>query len=381
MNWKGTESKKGRFADLCGDSGLSRRQADSGSDSLFRGFLILTSLSCEGLAVWFFSTERSLGGLGYESGVVIFHIFASLLLPFSLYPSLPRSYREDWWLSFGLIFGISSTLPLFGPACVLVILKLLNRTLAPQQDSVDLPFVTGSRVPNAEEHDFVSGLNGVASILQIMVGPDPIARRNLILATKRLGAEQAIPILRTGLRDDDEEVKLYSQGILSQLVEQYEKSIAELKIAVEKAPEDSALMIRLAELYFEIVDLDLITDAGLQTFYIDRSIALLKQVVAHEPDNEEAVLKVIKYHLRLEQTAEAAACLQSLREKGVASELIEPIEVELLFLIRSWDSFRTRVRDGMINRFCDPGLLSLEEFWFGRETRFQRASAPPGGAG
>ena len=367
------EPKKGRFADLCGVNASSSRQRGDGSATHFHWVLILSSLFFEGLAVWLLVTEKSLAGMSFEIGVLVFHIIASMVLPFSLYPSLPKSYREDWWLSSGLIFGISSTLPLFGPICVLLILKLLNKTPNSQPSSVDSLFVTGSRVPSAEEHDFVSGQDGSQSILQIMVGPDPIARRNLILATKRLRAEQAIPILRTGLRDDDEEVKLYSQGILSKLVEQYEKSIAELKLALEKAPEETDLMVRLGELYFEIVDLDLITDVDLQIFYVNRSIALLTQVTAIEPNNEEAILKVMKYHLRLEQTTEAAACLQSLKDKGVSSELIEPVEVELLFLSRSWDSFRAKVRDGMLNPFCDPDLLSVEEFWFGGRPRYEHS--------
>lgn len=376
MDWNRKKPKKGRFADLCGVSAPSGRRAGDCSATLFHWALILASLTFEGLAVWFFSAEKSLGGMSFEFGVVVFHIIASLVLPFALYPSLPKSYREDWWLSLGLIFGISSTLPLFGPVCVLLILKLLNKTPNSQPSSVSRPFVTGSRVPSAEEHDFVSEQDGSQSILQIMVGPDPIARRNLILATKRLGAEDAIPILRTGLRDEDDEVKLYSQGILSKLVEQYEKSIAELKLALEKAPEETDLMVRLAELYFDIVELDLITDSSLQRFYIKRSVALLKQVTVLDPNNEEAILKVIKYHLRLEQTTEAAACLQSLKDKGVASELIEPFEIELLFLSRSWDSFRTKVRDGMLNHFCDPGLRSVEEFWFGGGARIERSRLP-----
>jgi len=252
----------------------------------------------------------------------------------------------------------------------------MNKTGSRESKEVKHSFVMGSRVPSAEEQDFEIGVDGSQSILQIMIGPDPLARRNLILATKRLGAEFAIPILRTGLRDEDEEVKLYSQGILSQLVEQYEKTMADLKKALETAPEDIDSMIRLAEGYFEIVELDLVTDEDLQTFYINRSIALLKQVIVHEPENEEALITLTKYHLRIEHTAEAAGCLQRLREMGVALELIEPFEVELLFLNRSWDSFRARVCNGLLNRYCNPGLLSVEEFWFGRGSGIERSRLP-----
>lgn len=376
MGWNFNKAKKGRFSEICCASLQPKNRGPEGSVSFFRLILILSFLTFEGGAVWLFLNQSPFFGMNYEGGVVILHVAASLILPIALFPWLPLSYQQNGWLSSSLIFGLSGALPVFGPLCVLVILKSLNKTQTGQTSERSGSFVTGSQAPNVEDDDFVSRSGEAQSILQIMIGPDPLARRNLILATRRLCVEQAIPILRTGLRDEDDEVKLYSQAILSQLVEQYEKTIFDLKKTLETSPEDTESMVRLAAQYFEVVELDLITDEGLQIFYIKRSIAILEQVMIHEQDNEEVMLALVKYHLRVEQTDEATAFIQRLRDRGVSAELIEPLEVELLYLGRSWDRFRARVREGLLNRFCDPKLLSVEEFWFGRNPSFERSRLP-----
>ncbi len=190
---------------------------------------LLPFLLFETLSVFFFATGNQFPGLLNTASVLVPHGFACVLLPMSLYPWLPLSYRKCWGLSSGLIMGFALTLPVFGPACIMIILRLLNKVSTCKTTQNSSTWIVGSQVPDAEELDFANGGSAADSILQVMNGADPVARRNLVLATKRLSPAEAVPVLRTGLRDSDEEVKLYAQGILSKLVERYEGTVAALK--------------------------------------------------------------------------------------------------------------------------------------------------------
>ena len=346
------------------------REEWGGNDSsaramMLRLLLIVPFVVLEITAVSVFWSGQSIAGLGLSVSVLLPHGVACLILPWALYPWLPRSYRDAPVLSSALIIGFSLPLPLLGPLCVVLILKLLNRvsTYAAKRQN---PFwVVGSRVPDAGTVDFDGKLDASKSILQIMNGADPLARRNLILATKRLPPAQAVPVLRTGLRDSDEEVKLYAQGILSQLVERYEGSIAELKKSSETHPEDTELMLRLAEQYHEVVELDLVTDPELQAFYISNAIELLEQVLAVEPANEPIMLLLAKYCLQMNDPERALRVVDELQKLAVSPDLLEPLEIEALFQQRSWGAFRKRLNDGMVNRFCNPELQHLGRFWLG----------------
>ncbi len=349
-----------RFREASRDELLGRRERHAGINRFLR---CLPFLVFESVALIVFILESSLLGRSFEAGVLLFHGLASLLFPFALRAWLPASYIENRYLSFFLVFGFACSLPLFGPLCVLVLLGVIKEKRPSQGDVKQAPLIVGSRIPDAADLDFGSGPQTVDSILQIMIGADPLARRNLILATKRLNPEQAIPILRTGLRDCDEETKLYSQAMLSQLVERCERNISELKSRVAQVPDDKDAMFRLAEQYFEIVELDLVTDAELQRFYVIRAIELLENVLSSDCEDDTVLFRLVQYHLRIEQIEEAEGYLDCLRERGVSSELLEPFEVEILYCRRSWTHFRTRIQTTVVNRFCDPSLQKAGEFW------------------
>lgn len=342
-----------------GGSGLSARGI------ILRLLVIIPFCVLEIIAVSVFWRGQGIAGLGFNASVLLPHGLACLILPWTLYPWLPRSYREAPVLSSALILGFAVPLPVLGPFCVVLILKLLNRVSTGTIKRTNPLWVVGSQVPDAETVDFVGKLDASESILQIMNGADPLARRNLILATKRLPPAQAVPVLRTGLRDSDEEAKLYAQGILSQLVERYEGSIAELKKGAEAHPEDTELMLRLAEQYHEVVELDLVTDPELQAFYISNAIELLERVLAVEPANDGVMLLLAKYCLQMNDPERALTVVERLKELAVSPDLLEPLEIEALFQQRSWGAFRKQLNEGMVNRFCNPEIQHLGRFWLG----------------
>jgi tetratricopeptide (TPR) repeat protein len=319
----------------------------------------------ESLSVYSFAIGASFFGLPEKVSVLLPHGLACVALPWALYPWLPPSYREAKWLSSGLILGIALSLPVFGPGCVLIILKLLNKLSRGHMKKEESSWVVGSRVPDAEGIDFVSGKDSSDSILQVMNGPDPIARRNLVLATKRLPPSEAVPVLRAGLRDSDEEVKLYSQGILSKLVERYEEMVAKLKKDLLSSPDDCVLLLQLAEQLCEIVELSLVADRELQLFYLESAIKLLEKVHALEPANDHAMALLARYHLMTNDPDAAIGVVDQLRKLGASLDVLEAIEIEALFQKRSWPEFREKLSGVVLNRFYDPHLLNLSEFWVG----------------
>ncbi|MEX2381490.1 MAG: HEAT repeat domain-containing protein [Opitutales bacterium] len=63
------------------------------------------------------------------------------------------------------------------------------------------------------------------SILQILNSPDVSNRRKAVLALRAIEPRFALPFLRRAVQDSDEHVRIFAQGILTEIVEQFDKSI------------------------------------------------------------------------------------------------------------------------------------------------------------
>ena len=87
-----------------------------------------------------------------------------------------------------------------------------------------------------------------------------------------------------------------------------------------------------------------------------------------DPQHDHVMVNLARYHLMVNHSDQALALVERMRGHGVGSEVWEPLEIEALFQKRSWKEFRSRLQEGLLNRFCDPRLQSVGDFWIGAPT-------------
>lgn len=202
-----------------------------------------------------------------------------------------------------------------------------------------------------------------ASIAEILRGPNPESRRNAILAVKDLDVRAALPLLRKGLQDSDEQVRIFAQNALSDLLEKFEKRIKVLETRSRDRPTDVAAAVGLAEQYFELVYLEVAGDEETGAHLLQQAVTILNRAAAQAPQNPRVALLQLRYALRQRNGAIAREALDRVKRLKVDEQVVLPWEAELAFVSRDWAKLKALLAHFVDQRFVNPRIEALAAYW------------------
>lgn len=238
-------------------------------------------------------------------------------------------------------------------------------------------WIVGSKPPRREERpllvwrdrkvkdnfQFVRNVGPRSSIAEILRGPDPASRRNAILAVKELDVRAALPLLRKGLQDSDEQVRIFAQNSLSDLLEKFESRIKALEARSQSHPTDVAAAVGLAEQYFELVYLEVAGDEETSDHLLGKAMAILDRAARQSPENPRVALLQLRYALRQRDREAARAALERVKTLQVDEQVLLPWETELAFIERDWSAVKRLLARFSEKRFVNPRVEALAEYW------------------
>lgn len=202
-----------------------------------------------------------------------------------------------------------------------------------------------------------------SSIAEILRGPDPASRRSAILAAKELEVRQSLPLLRKGLQDSDEQVRIYAQNILSGMLESFESRIKELEKRSQDRPTDSATALSLAEQYFELVYLDVAGDEETSDHLLAKAVTMLEQAAKQSPKNAHIALLRLRYALRQRDRKAATAALAKLESLRIDEQMVLPWRIELAFQHQDWAALKELLGRFQSQGYLNPRIEMLARFW------------------
>ena len=183
------------------------------------------------------------------------------------------------------------------------------------------------------------------------------------MAVKELEVKLALPLLRKGLQDSDEQVRIYAQNILSGLLESFEGRIKELERRSKKSPVEVATMVSLAEQYFELVYLDVAGDEETSDHLLAKAVGMLDDAAKRAPRDGHIALLRLRYALRRRDVAGAEAALKKAEALKIDSQMVLPWQMELAFQKKNWGELR-RLFEVFVDRgFVNPRIEALARFW------------------
>lgn len=296
----------------------------------------------EGLLPWAF--------LAHAAGAVAWGLGAARLFP--------RGQRPAWWQS----GAWALTFPVVGPLASLCFASILRR---PPVDNSGQRYVVWNEQPaGAWDNALPAGASG-QSIVEILQSPRTQLRRNAVLALRELDPQLAIPLLRKGLQDSDEQVRIYAQNILSTMLERFEEGIKQLENRIASGQGDAATATRLAEQYFELVYLDVAGDDETAAHYLAKALALLEKAFGAAPDDPAIVFLGFKYALRARDAGAARLWLERLEQRKSDAQQVLPWRMELAFLEGDWKRLRALFEEFARARYINPRIEELSRFWLG----------------
>ena len=272
---------------------------------------------------------------------------------------LPSTYRTDKWISLLLILGLSTSLPLVGPALVLLFTKYILRLDHLHKPEPDFHFGDRQYSSGTEQN---AGNSLTRSLIEHLRSPDVEVRRNAVLAAKRLDSKSAIPVLRMAQQDSDEQVRIFARNTLGQIAEALEGSLKAMEDPGFNPQQHLDRVMFIAEQFRDYVELGLATEGGRKA-HLDSLIRLLSQSLTVEPDNEKVLCLLLKFCILARYIDQARTHLTTLKKLAPSPEVTLPWELELHFESRDWQSLSERLTTIRRTHSQDPHLMKTYNFW------------------
>jgi len=274
-----------------------------------------------------------------------FHLASSTVLPWPLWYLIPK--RDTSSRAFLLLlFFYCLFIPVVSGICLLLILTLgVLYTRPIQKQMIDV-----STLPHAPDNILekisVTQQNP-GKIHGVLKSSGDIGRRfRAVLATRKMQDNKAIPILKIGLRDPVDEVRLLAYSLLDSKLKKIDLKIHESLLDLSKKKLDSVatgvVHQSLAESYWELSYLLLVQGLA--------QIHTLKSAYHHTSEalkvrDTDAGLNLLhaRLALSLDLYAEAAQALDQAEKQGMSLVKLAPWRAELAFATRHFEEVTSHV--------------------------------------
>ena len=201
------------------------------------------------------------------------------------------------------------------------------------------------------------------SIVKILQGHNVGLRRSSVLALRDLPPHLAIPLLRKALLDSDEQVRIYAQNLLAEILGGFDLGVKKLEHELAEHPGDVQRMLRLAEYYYELVYLNIASDDEAVAHYLGKALAVVGDAYSKAPKNRILITHALRYSLRLRDVGAAQIWLARLQSMESTRAAVLPYEIELAYLTRDWQRLRDLFDEFRNSHGANPRIDRLADFW------------------
>ena len=275
-----------------------------------------------------------------SAAAVLLHAAALAFAGFAFWRWLPASYGKSRPTFVALLTGFCVPVPLLGQAAIATFRRVLDQKV---QEDPEQHYIIANREALTMHESFEEVVNNPKSIPEILHGRDPKTRRNAVLALRCVEVRRAIPVLQKAIQDSDEQVRLLAQAQFNKIIAALEVGIKEIEAELHSGPRSCTTLIRLSELYHELVYLGLSSDESMR-LYLGRSADLLEEALKLTPEDLNISVSLLRCYVKLGNTAPAHDRLTFLRSKNYRRELMGPWESDLFYQDRDWPALVESLR-------------------------------------
>lgn len=327
---------------------------------LFSAILTAAGLALEAMAAYALIVHAgSASGLALAAGV---HVLASAVLMLGVYGLLPAAYRLPCSGALAFLGSSALFIPVVGP------LGLITFMLAglyydyqeqPQAwDTLampDLPFQ-----PVAIDPDDVFLRDGLASVLAHF--DDRNRRQRAIMACRHLPQRQAVPILRKGLADAADEVRLLAYAMLNSIERDLEAQLGQVERLIQSQGDaDGELHEERASLYWEYSYLTLVA-GSVEAVLLGKALEALDVAIGARETAQRWLLRA-RICLVLSDYDAAEAALNRAEAGGLDADDAAPRWAELAYRRRDFSAVAPALRRMTPKASLNPTLRPVLEFW------------------
>lgn len=297
------------------------------------------------------------------------HGLFSVAVAISLFPALPKRYRQQQTGALLLLFVLAFMAPAIGPLAAVLMLRLslLRREESGAQwkpQTVGLPEfdAPSKQVERAAQGAIRSRLARhvpehlrIQSLLTLQAVPNPVAN----------------PILEELLSDDTDDIRLLAFGMLDAKEKTLSQLIQGERARLEAAADDSQryeCLRRLAELHWELVYASL-AQGELRQYMLEMAWSYIEQARRYPAAAQDAPLAMLagRVLMALGREKEAETAFDQSLRLGQPPASVLPYLAELAYRCHDHDRVRSLMQQLAPYQLA-PRVRALVQLWTGRDS-------------
>ena len=294
---------------------------------------------------------------------VLLHLSASPLLSFGFWLALPLHYRRPAWGS--LLFLLLTLTLLPGVGVLGLALGVLPGLYGARSaslrgwDGLDLPDLPFRPLEPPSSRDPILR-EGLASVLEQF--DDPKQRQKAILACRHLPRRNAVELLRLGLGDASDEVRLLAYSMLNGIERELDARILELSSAISTEPDPSGRRAEaLALLYWEYCYLQL-AQGNTAEYFLGRALTQIDSALSCRETPQRWLMRG-RLLSACGDFSEAATAYSRCETLGMHTDDLVPHRAELAFRCHQFTETRKYLMQLSQPAAQHPRLRPLVEYW------------------
>ncbi len=324
---------------------------------------LLTGFSLECSAFLPFFTEPGTKKIVFAS-LMLKHTAASTLMAWALYRLLPLKYQADFIKGFGYYFLLSFFIPLIGSLGLLLVFLLgicREKKLATDDH---IWRVTGqalmpNQAPDLNERPKF-GASGMLSRLRR--SNNSSQHLGIVLATRFMGDDNAIPLLNTALRNPEDDVRLLAFSLLEKKSTDINSHIENLQKNLQNEDKKAKTHIAIARNYLRLVILKLIQDE-MKDQALQKAEENLKKALKENPEERNGHFILGQVLLERDDVDQAELSFTKALQLGFSPTAVYPFLAHIAFLRRQFKSIPEYLNNIPPERRRYPPLAGIASYW------------------
>ncbi len=298
-------------------------------------------------------------------GTAIFlHLFSAALCSLGFYlltAQPPHGIRKKniWWL---FALAVCITMPFYGVAASLmiyVIQGIRGRRPPPvvsDEITVQPPDVFARSISRSRQLEVLDRLD-IEPFVDIFRRGQSELKKSAVKFLGKIRSHAALRTLNLALMDEDIEVRLYAAGVLNMIEDKFASEIDMKKKESAAHPENSALELDLAEIYYSYARSGLLDEIA-RTYYYRETVEILSSL----PPSKESDHLLARSSYALGEYGAAKDAAMRCIGKDENNPAYRQLLCDILFAMRDYDGFLDNLDAARRNW---PPLLSdsLLTFW------------------
>ena len=290
------------------------------------------------------------------------HVLAVVLLVAGLYLALPHTYRSPRGGALAFLATSALFVPLLGPlGLVLSMLPGLYfayREPTRQWDALEIPDLPFQPV-HVDPND-VFMRDGLSSVL--LHFDDRNRRQQAILACRHLPRREAVPILRSGLSDAADEVRLLAYAMINSIERDLEGQLNAVRDAMSAGVDsDGELHEERAQLFWEFSYLQL-ARGSVEDLMLEKALAAVETAIQRQPTTQRWLLRA-RICLELNRYDETESALINAQALGLEDDDSAPRWAELAYRRGRFDEVAPALERMSPRAGNNPVMRPILEYW------------------